>query len=84
MQFIKGGFSYRAKRELNVNGEIWQKGFNERRVGDAEEYAREVEYVWMNPVKAGIVERPEDYLYSSARLRGEVDAAPEQFRKARG
>src|SRR5580658_11375058 len=25
MQFIKGGFSYRAKREMIFNGEIWQK-----------------------------------------------------------
>jgi putative transposase len=29
MQFIKGGFSYRAAKEENVNHEIWQKGYNE-------------------------------------------------------
>ena len=28
VQFIKGGFSYRAKRELNFNHEIWQQGYN--------------------------------------------------------
>lgn len=84
MQFIKGGLSYRAKRELGVNGEIWQKGYNERRIRSAEEYAAEVEYVWLNPVKAGLVEKPEDFLYSSARLTSEVDAAPLQFRKGRG
>src|SRR5271163_3664839 len=32
MQFIKGGFSFRAKKELNFNGEIWQKGYNEHAV----------------------------------------------------
>jgi putative transposase len=85
MQFIKGGFSYRAKKELNFNGEIWQKSFNEHRIRDAEEYARQTEYIWMNPVKAGLVERAEEYLYSSARMRAEVDAAPIQFQpKARG
>jgi len=26
MQFIKGGFSYRAKKELDVNLEIWNAG----------------------------------------------------------
>ena len=84
-QFIKGGFSYRAKKEMNFNGEIWQKSFNEHRIRDAEEYVRQVEYIWMNPVKAGLVERAEEYLYSSARLRAEVDAAPIQFqRKSRG
>jgi hypothetical protein len=69
MQFIKGGFSYRAKKEMNFNGEIWQKGYNEQRIKDADQYAKHVNYIWMNPVEAGLVERPEEYLYSSARLR---------------
>ena len=85
IQFIKGGFSFRAKKELNVHGEIWQKGYNEHRIKDAGEYAQHAEYIWMNPVKAGLVERAEDCLYSSARLKAEVDPAPIQFRgKSRG
>jgi putative transposase len=78
VQFIKGGFSFRAKKENLFNGEIWEKGYNERRIKDAHEYATHVDYVWMNPVKAGLVERPEEFLYSSARLRQEVDPAPLQ------
>jgi putative transposase len=81
MQFIKGGFSYRARREMIFNGEIWQKGYNEHRIRDADEYAKHVEYLWMNPVKAGLVEHPEDYPYSSARLKAEVDPAPQQLRR---
>jgi putative transposase len=27
VHFIKGGFSYRAKKELGSNMEVWQKGF---------------------------------------------------------
>jgi putative transposase len=85
IQFIKGGFSYRAKKELNLHGEIWQKGYNEHRIKDAGEYAQHAEYIWMNPVKAGLVERPEDCLYSSARWKAEVDPAPIQFQgKSRG
>jgi putative transposase len=85
MQFIKGGFSYRARREMIFNGEIWQKGYNEHRIRDADEYAKHVEYLWMNPVKAGLVEHPEEYPYSSARLNAEVDPAPQQFQlKPRG
>jgi hypothetical protein len=39
----------------------------------------------MNPVKAGLVEHPEEYPYSSARLNAEVDPAPQQFQlKPRG
>jgi putative transposase len=78
-QYIKGGFSFRAKKENAVNGEIWEKGYNERRIKDAREYATHVDYVRMNPVKAGLVERPEEFLYSSARLRDEVDPAPLQY-----
>src|SRR5579864_5836458 len=76
MQFIKGGFSYRAKKDLQFAGELWQKGYNEHRIGDADDYARHVEYIWMNPVKAGLVSRAEDFLYSSARLRNELDPVP--------
>jgi putative transposase len=85
MQFIKGGFSYRSKKEMNFKREIWQKGYSQHRIRDADDYAQHVEYVWMNPVTAGLVEQPEQYLYSSARLKAEVDPAPLQFqRKSRG
>ena len=83
MQFVKGGFSFRAKRELSYNREVWQKGYNEHRIKDADDYAQHVEYIWMNPVKAGIVERPEDYVYSSAQLRSEVDPAPRHLQTIR-
>ena len=79
VQFIKGGFSFQAKKENICNGEIWEQGYHQRRIRDAEAYAQHVEYVWMNPVHARVVERPEEFSYSSARLRNEVDAAPYQF-----
>jgi putative transposase len=79
MQFIKGGFSRRAKKETLFQGEIWQKGYDEHRIQDATDYSQHVEYIRMNPVKAGRVEKPEDYPYSSARLQTEVDPAPAQF-----
>ena len=83
MQFVKGGFSFRAKRELRYIREVWQKSYNQHRIKDADDYEKHVEYVWMNPVKACIVKRPEDYLYSSARLRNEADPAPQHFRRTK-
>jgi REP element-mobilizing transposase RayT len=35
MQFIKGGFSYRAKKELALNMEIWERGYIDHRIRDA-------------------------------------------------
>jgi putative transposase len=38
LQLIKGGFSYRAKKELGFAGEIWQPSYYDRRVREAEDY----------------------------------------------
>ena len=38
MQLIKGGFSYRLKKEFGYQGEVWQRGFSEVRVMDAENF----------------------------------------------
>jgi REP-associated tyrosine transposase len=81
MQYIKGGFSFRAKRELGFNGEVWQKGYNEHGIKDTADYAKHVEYIQMNPVRAGLANRAQDYQYSSAKLRDDVDPAPPQFRR---
>jgi len=66
VQFIKGGFSYRAKKELNFCGEIWSPGFHDRRVRDWEEYAEFRKYIHTNPIRALLCEVPELYPYSSA------------------
>src|SRR5262249_32576847 len=55
MQFIKGGFSYRLKKESGYLGEVWQRGFSEVRVMDQESFLRHREYIAGNPVKAGLV-----------------------------
>ena len=67
MQLIKGGFSFRAKRELGFLRKVWQSSFYDRRVRDEGEYYAFREYIRQNPVKRGIAVRAEDYPYSSAR-----------------
>ena len=79
-QYIKGGFSFRAKKELGFTGEIWQAGYNEHRVKHARDYAQHVRYIHENPVRAGLCAKPGDWPYSSANGGFVVDAAPEQFR----
>ena len=61
MQFIKGRFSYRLKHEFQYMGEVWQHGFSEERANDQESFLRCREYIAQNPVKAGLVESPEQY-----------------------
>ena len=77
VQFIKGGFSYRAKKELGSNLEVWQKGFQDHRIRDDEDYAAHVVYIHENPVKRGLCEHPGQYPYSSAKAGFELDPLPQ-------
>ena len=77
VQFIKGGFSYRAKKELNSNMEIWQKGSQDQRIRDAADCDVHVNYICQNPVRKGLCERAEEYLYSSACAGFELDEVPQ-------
>jgi putative transposase len=77
VQFIKGGFSYRAKKELGSNMEIWQKGFSDHRIRDASDYQVHVSYIRQNSVRKRLCERAEEFPYSSAHLGLELDPAPQ-------
>jgi len=68
MQLIKGGFSYRLKKEFGYQGEIWQRGFSEVRIADAQSFMQHREYIIQNPVKAGLAETAEQYPYSYSYL----------------
>jgi putative transposase len=80
VQYIKGGFSFRAKKELGFAGEIWQAGYNEHRVKDASDYREHVRYIHGNPVRSRICASSSAYEYSSASGKYDVDAAPEHLR----
>ena len=76
VQFIKGGFSFRAKKELGWGGEVWSSGFSEHRIKDADDYRNHREYIFRNPVRRGLAGVPEEYVHSSASRRYELDEAP--------
>jgi putative transposase len=44
---------------------IWQRRFWEHHIRDEADFAAHLRYCWMNPVKHGFVNRPEDWPYSS-------------------
>jgi putative transposase len=68
MQFIKGGFSYRLKREFGFQGEVWQRGFSEIRVKDGLSFLQHRAYIVQNPIKAGLVDRAEQWPYCYSYL----------------
>ncbi len=80
MQMVKGGFSYRAKRELAFGGEIWQNSYYDRRLRDKIEYEKIRNYIRQNPMRAGLVERAEDYPYCSGNPHWVVDEVPQRLK----
>jgi len=80
LQLIKGGVSFRAKRELGFHGEIWEKSFYDRRVRDWEEYSAFRQYIHRNPVKRGLAAVPEEYPYGSAGTGLALDVVPQRLK----
>jgi putative transposase len=69
MQLIKGNFSFRAKRELGFNGEIWQRGFSDVLVTDEQSFRMHRSYIENNPVKACLANSAEEFPFGSAYLK---------------
>src|SRR6185436_19853391 len=53
MQYIKRGFSFRAKKEGVYTREVWQVGFTETQIYDVEQFEIRRNYIYMNPVRRG-------------------------------
>ncbi len=76
VQYIKGGFSFCAGRELQSRLEVWQRGFDDQWIKDEESFVDAKHYVLFNPVRAGLAASPQEYPYCSAYPGFEVDPAP--------
>jgi putative transposase len=76
LQLIKGGFSFRVKREMKSNIEIWQEGYTEHRVLDSNDYQRHAIYIQNNPVRKGLTESASAYPYSSSAPGARTDSGP--------
>ena len=74
MQLIKGGFSFRLRRETDYAGEVWQRGFSDHRVRDLDSLDNHRRYIAANPVRAGLATLPGQYPWCFATLAREKDA----------
>ena len=76
LQFIKGGYSFRLKKEMGKSYEVWQRGFSETRIYDSVSFEKHRQYIHENPVKAGYVEEAAQFPFSSAHPGFDLDASP--------
>ena len=82
MQMIKGGSAHRMGLERPNKFPIWHAGFHDRWMRNAEEYRSSMRYIEQNPVEAKLVERSEDYVFSSASGKYVLD--PSRFDEVSG
>jgi putative transposase len=78
MQLIKGGYSH----DVHASGrsiEIWQPGYTDHRIRGAED-EQHLDYVHLNPVRAGLCHTPENFPYSSASGKFDLDPIPQRLK----
>ena len=67
-------------RALKQNGHFWHREYFDRFIRDKKHLARVVEYIEMNPVKAGLAEKKEDWKFTGNRYAATL-ATSETVRK---
>jgi len=53
---------------------VWQNGYHAKEIFSNTIFYQKLEYIHLNPVEAGFVTNPEDYLFSSARNYAELSS----------
>ena len=61
---IKGTTARKVNRLRSTQGAFWQDESWDRILRDAAELDEKLQYIWNNPLKAGLCDRPEDYPWS--------------------
>jgi hypothetical protein len=78
IQLIKGGFSFRANKELGFRGEVWQRGFSDVRIVYEQSFEEHRAYIVNNPVKAGLANSAEEFPFGSVFLKKRKNAGAKQ------
>jgi REP element-mobilizing transposase RayT len=76
MQWVKGSYAIRFNRRHKRRGHLFEGRFKAHLIEDGLYRAEALRYVVLNPVRAKMVERPEDYVWSSYRATAGLEAAP--------
>ncbi|MHB8069107.1 MAG: REP-associated tyrosine transposase [Desulfobaccales bacterium] len=58
---------YRLAHKSDSQYQVWQEGFHPKQIFSEETLRQKIDYIHHNPVRIGWVDKPEDWMYSSAR-----------------
>ncbi|MGD0012436.1 MAG: hypothetical protein ABSE93_28335 [Terriglobia bacterium] len=67
MESIKVGSTLRTHAGREERGLFWQPRFLDRALRSVKEYSEKVEYIHLNPVRAGLVKHAEEWQWSSVQ-----------------
>jgi putative transposase len=79
IQLVKGGSSHEIHKQRDQKMEIWQEGFYDWTIRDASDWRSKVDYIRLDPVRAKLVVKPEDWPHSSASCRFKPDPVPSRY-----
>jgi putative transposase len=65
--------THRAGNLSLPESKVWQESFYDHVIRNRKEFVERLNYIYYNPVKAGLVDKPEDYKYSSVTGKYETD-----------
>jgi REP element-mobilizing transposase RayT len=68
MKGLKGNTANQANKFLGRKGRFWHPDYFDRYIRDETHFRKTVRYIENNPVKAGLVETPDQWEYSSAYI----------------
>jgi REP element-mobilizing transposase RayT len=66
VKWWKGSSAHKANKILQRSGTFWHRDYFDRYIRDEAHYYSSIEYIHMNPVKAGLIDRPQNWRFSSA------------------
>jgi putative transposase len=76
VQLIKGAYSHALGTLIGRNSEVWQRGFTDHRIRDAQDFVHHRNYVHQNPVVARLALNRSEYRYGSAFPGFKLDPWP--------
>ena len=80
MQLVKGGFSHDVRERLGNTMEIWERGFTDQRIRDADDFIHHRMYIHQNPVERQLVAEPSEFRYCSAFPGFKLDPCPQRLK----
>lgn len=78
MRNLKSKTGFSISRTRSTPGPIWQERYFDTIIRRVRDFWQKLEYIHRNPVEAALVEKPEDWLWSSSRHyyeNGEIPVA---------